>query len=298
MSGKIEKYISTKKELIDRSLSDIFLKNKESKNKLNDSIKYSVLAGGKRLRSVLCLAACETFEKDFVRALPVACAIEMIHTYSLIHDDLPSMDNDDLRRGVPTNHKIYGEATAILAGDALLTDAFNLIINKSRDAGVSGEVLLDVIDIISYAAGSQGMIKGQSIDLEFEGNNKITIEELKYLHSLKTGALIEASVISGALLGGAGDSDLQSLRNYSNNIGLAYQIIDDLIDDDGDKRIGKTKGSDLQKNKPTFKTLLGNSELKDLISALTREAILSLKQISRDTSILENLADYLGQRNY
>ena len=298
MSGKIENYISTKKGLIDKSLSEIFLTTEEGKNKLNESIKYSVLAGGKRLRSVLCLAACETFDNDFVKALPVACAIEMIHTYSLIHDDLPSMDNDDLRRGVPTNHRIYGEATAILAGDALLTDAFNLIINKSRDAGIPGEVLLDVVDIISHAAGSRGMIKGQSIDLEIEGNDEITIEELKYLHSLKTGALIEASVISGALLGGASDSDLQSLRNYSNNIGLAYQVIDDIIDDDGDTRIGKTRGSDLQKNKPTFKTLLENSELKELIRVLTEEAILSLKNISRDTSILENLADYLGQRNY
>ena len=297
MSGNIEHYISTKKEIIDKNLSEIFSTEEKNPTTLNESIKYSVLAGGKRLRSVLCLAACETFNSNYTIAVPVACGIEMIHTYSLIHDDLPSMDNDDLRRGVPTNHKVFGEATAILAGDALLTDAFNLIINNSRANGIKSETILDIVEILSSATGSQGMIKGQSIDLEFEGNSNITIEELRHLHTLKTGALIEASVISGALLGGAGKSDLGCLRNYSCNIGLAYQIIDDAIDDDGDSRTGKTKGSDIQNNKPTFKTLLGNGELNDLISDLTKEAVISLNKIKKDTTILKNLAEYLGKRN-
>ena len=297
MDSDIENYISNKKELIDSTLSQIFPAIEDSKTKFNESMRYSVLAGGKRLRSILCLAACEIFDNDYEKALPVACAIEMIHTYSLIHDDLPSMDDDDLRRGVPANHKIYGEATAILAGDALLTDAFNLIIKNSRPRGISGETLLDIIDNISHAAGSHGMIKGQSIDLEIEGNDEITLEELKCLHSLKTGSLIGASVISGALVGGADDSDLESLRNYSSNIGLAYQIIDDVIDDNSDLRIRKTRGSDLQKNKPTFKTLLGINESKKLVIELTNEAVLFLKSIDRDTTILKNLAEYLSRRN-
>ncbi|MGI9534791.1 MAG: polyprenyl synthetase family protein [Thermodesulfobacteriota bacterium] len=298
MSGNIENYINNKKKLIDTTLSELYPTTENKKSKLSESIRYSLLAGGKRLRSVLCLASCETFNDDYSKALPVACAIEMIHTYSLIHDDLPSMDDDDLRRGVPTNHKIYGEATAILAGDALITDAFNIIIENSRKYGVHGDTLLDVICYISYAAGSQGMIKGQSIDLEIEGNTKITAEELKYLHSLKTGALIEASVISGAVLGGAENTDVECLRDYSKNIGLAYQIIDDVIDDDGDSRIGKTKGSDLQKNKPTFKTLLGDSDSRNLIRELTNKAVLSLKNIGKETNLLKDLAEYLGQRNY
>ena len=179
MSGNIENYINDKKELVDTTLAELFTPTEHNKSKLIDSIRYSLLAGGKRLRSILCLASCETFNNDCSRALPVACSIEMIHTYSLIHDDLPSMDDDDLRRGVPTNHKIYGEATAILAGDALLTDAFNLIIEKSMVLGVQGDTLLEVVSNISYAAGSMGMIKGQSIDLEIEGSEKITIDELK-----------------------------------------------------------------------------------------------------------------------
>ena len=293
MSGNIENYISSRKELIDENLSEIFNSKDKNKNRLNESIEYSILAGGKRLRPVLCLAACETFNNDYIIAVPTACAIEMIHTYSLIHDDLPSMDNDDLRRGVPTNHKVFGEATAILAGDA-----FNLIIKNSRDSGINNQIILDVIENISFAVGSEGMIKGQSIDLEIEGSSNITTEKLRYLHSLKTGALIEASVISGALLGGAADSDIDYLKKYSKNIGLAYQIIDDLIDDDRDTKTGKTKGSDIQNNKPTFKTLLGNSELRELLGELTNEAVHSLDNIKKDTSILNNLAQYLGQRNY
>lgn len=293
--SNIESYISNRKELVNSTLYNIFPLNGSGQTTLDKSVRHSIFAGGKRLRPILCLAACETFDKDYSRALPVACAIEMIHTYSFIHDDLPSMDDDDLRRGVPTNHKVYGEATAILAGDALLTDAFNLIVRNGRLSGIADKTLLDIIDDVSRAAGLQGMVKGQLKDMEVENNGETTFEELKHIHSLKTGSLIETSVISGALVGGAGISDLETLRNYSQSIGLAYQIIDDLIDDNSVLITGKTSGSDTQKNKPVFKR--GDKSNK-LVKELTNKAVLSLKNIDRDTCILQDLAEYLGQRNY
>ncbi len=293
MARDIENYFSGKKELIDSALERIFSPERNGHTKLGVSMRYSILAGGKRIRPILCLACCETFDGDLKKALPVACAIEMVHTYSLIHDDLPSMDNDDMRRGVPTNHKVYGDATAILAGDALLTDAFNLIVREGRKAGIKDATLLDIIDNLSRAAGSDGMIQGQMIDVEAQGSDDIKLEKIKRIHSLKTGKLIEASVISGALVGGAGGSDLKNLRDYSSSIGLAYQIIDDLIDDADDLVTGKTKGSDAKNDKPTFNR---DKASEKLVAELTDKATLSLKKISRDTLILEKLTRYLESR--
>lgn len=294
MDCDIKKYFSDKKELIDFTLNRIFLPKNNSFTKLDESMRYSILAGGKRIRPILCLASCETFDSDCTKALPIACAIEMIHTYSLIHDDLPSMDNDDIRRGVRTNHKVYGDAAAILAGDALLTDAFNLIVAEGKSVGITDGTLLDIIDNISYAAGSHGMIKGQMIDIGIDGDDDLELEEIKRIYSLKTGKLIEASVVSGALVGGACVSDLESLRDYSRSIGLAYQIMDDLIDDTNYLITGKTKGSDAKNGKPTFKR---GEESEQLVLELTNKAILSLKKISRDTHILKGITEYLKGRS-
>ncbi len=293
MDRDIKKYFSDRKKLIDLTLHRIFSPECSDLTKLDESMRYSILAGGKRIRPVLCLASCETFDSDYKKALPVACAIEMVHTYSLIHDDLPSMDNDDIRRGVRTNHKVYGDATAILAGDALLTDAFSLIVAEGKRAGIADGTLLDIIDNISCAAGSHGMIRGQMIDIGVNGNDDIGLEEIKRIYSLKTGKLIEASVISGALVGGARASDLEGLRDYSRSIGLAYQIMDDLIDDTNDLITGKTKGSDTKNDKPTFKRC---EESERLVLELTGKAVLSLKKISRDTRILKGITEYLEGR--
>lgn len=293
MACDIENYFSGKKELIDSALRRIFSPEHNGHTKLSVSMRYSILAGGKRIRPVLCLACCETFDGDLKKAIPVACAIEMVHTYSLIHDDLPSMDNDDMRRGVPTNHKVYGDAAAILAGDALLTDAFNLIVREGRIVGIKDATLLDIIDNLSRAAGSEGMIQGQMIDIEAKGSDDIKLEKIKRIHSLKTGKLIEASVISGALVGGASGPDLKNLRDYSSSIGLVYQIIDDLIDDTNDLVTGKTKGSDAKNDKPTFNR---DEVSEQLVAELTDKASLSLKKISRDTLILEKLTRYLESR--
>lgn len=298
MNSEIESFISEKREIVNKTLQRYYPLKKKNLTQLNESIRYSILADGKRLRPVLCLTTCEAFSGDCTKAINVACAIEMIHTYSLIHDDLPSMDNDTLRRGLPTNHKVYGEALAILAGDSLLTDAFNILANKCFADGLEHSLILKLIEIISDAAGSSGMIAGQALDLDNQGNIDIDVETLDLVNSLKTGAMIEASVVSGAIIGGAMDSDIEKLSVFSRSLGLAYQIIDDILDQEGGAELGKTINSDKKKNKPTYLSILGIEKSEEIANKLTTHAISSLDTTKGNCKRLVEVAEYLVKRKH
>jgi len=213
---------------------------------INEAMRYSLLAGGKRIRPLLCLAACEMVGGDPAVAMPTACALEMIHTMSLIHDDLPSMDNDDFRRGKPTCHKVYGEEIAILAGDALLSRSFEYIARAT--VGVPAERVLRVICDVGKAVGSEGLVAGQVVDIQMEGNGGqgAGLQTLQYIHAHKTGALLEAAVVAGAVLGGADEAQVQRLGRYAQNIGLAFQVVDDILDVTAtSEELGKTAGKDV-----------------------------------------------------
>jgi geranylgeranyl diphosphate synthase type II len=262
---------------------------------LREAMRYSLLAGGKRLRPILCLAACELAGGDPAVAMPTAVALEMIHTMSLIHDDLPAMDNDDLRRGRPTNHKVFGEAIAILAGDALLTRAFEMV--ALRSPGVSAERLLAVVGELALASGAPGLVGGQVVDLQSEGK-LVDLETLEYIHLHKTGALLRACVISGALLGGASQELLAALRTYARGIGLAFQIIDDILDVTASSEVlGKTAGKDEAVDKTTYPKLLGLQESQHRAHQLVTEAKASLAPWETQAQPLLALADFITSRD-
>ena len=267
----------------------------ERPESLREAMRYSLLAGGKRLRPILCLASCELAGGTSALALPTAVALEMIHTMSLIHDDLPAMDNDDLRRGRPTNNKVFGEANAILAGDALLTRAFEMV--ALRSPGVAPERLLRVLGELSLAAGAPGLVGGQVVDLESEGR-QVDLDTLEYIHLHKTGALLQASVLTGALIAGAADDLLAALRTYSRGIGLAFQIIDDILDLTASSAVlGKTAGKDLAADKTTYPKLLGLEESRRRAEALVRESKEALEPWLAQASPLVALADYITSRD-
>ena len=248
----IRSYLKTKRDQIEQALEEYMLKPDGALETHIESLRYSLFAGGKRVRPILCLAASEAVDGFHESIMPVACALECIHTYSLIHDDLPAMDNDDLRRGKPTNHKMFGEAEAILAGDGLLTFAFDLLSDSQLYEKGFDQQRLQVIHIIAKAAGSLGMVGGQSIDIASEGKD-VSFETLRTIHRCKTGALITASVRAGAVFGGANSSQLSALTQYGNNIGLAFQIVDDLLNATGtEEELGKAAGSDLDRQKATY----------------------------------------------
>ncbi|HEX3035742.1 MAG TPA: farnesyl diphosphate synthase [Thermodesulfobacteriota bacterium] len=298
MAFDVENYLSNRKEIVDRKLLELFPGSTDSNNtRLHESMRYSILAGGKRLRPILCIAASEAVGGTLEKALPVACAIEMIHTYSLIHDDLPSMDDDLLRRGLPTNHSVFGEALAILAGDALLADAFFVIVNEGVSSGLPPSIITDVIRDVARAAGSGGMVSGQAHDLALEGR-EVTVELIEMMHSLKTGALIEASIISGGRIGGANEGQLSYLIEYSRALGLAFQIIDDVLDIEGGSETGKTRGADARKRKATYPGLIGLGKAKKVATQLTEKAVLALKDFDERAEPLRQLAFYLGRRRY
>jgi geranylgeranyl diphosphate synthase type II len=258
-------------------------------------MRYSVFAGGKRVRPVLMLAACDAVGGNLEKAIPAACAMEMIHTYSLIHDDLPAMDDDDFRRGNPTNHKVYGEATAILAGDALLTEAFILL---SKDDGGDAAARLKVIQEIATASGSRGMVGGQVVDMESEGKPElIDIATLSYIHTHKTGALIRASVRAGAILAGAGEERLASLTRYAEAIGLAFQIADDILDVEGTtEELGKDAGSDEARGKATYPALVGLEASKARAQELVDMALEALAGFDERAEPLRAIASYIVKR--
>ncbi len=268
----------------------------ERPESLREAMRYSLLAGGKRLRPILCLAACELAGGDSELAMPTAVALEMIHTMSLIHDDLPAMDNDDLRRGRPTNHKVYGDAVAILAGDALLTRAFEMV--ALRSPGVPADRLLKVVGELSLVSGAPGLVGGQVVDLECEGK-QVDLETLEYIHLHKTGALLKACVITGALIGGADDAQLESLRTYARGIGLAFQIVDDILDVTASSDVlGKTAGKDLVADKTTYPKLLGLEESRERARVLISEAKSSLDAFKPAGGGLAQAAPLLALADY
>ncbi|CAI0429260.1 unnamed protein product [Linum tenue] len=227
--------------------------------KIHESMRYSLLAGGKRVRPVLCLAACELVGGNESMAMPAACAVEMIHTMSLIHDDLPCMDNDDLRRGKPTNHIVYGESVAVLAGDALLAFAFEHI-------AVATPKLAKVI-------GGEGLVAGQVVDISSEGNSEVGLKELEFIHIHKTAKLLEGSVVLGAILGGGSDDEVERLRRYARDIGLLFQVVDDILDvTKSSQELGKTAGKDLVADKVTYPKLMGIEKSREFAEKLNEEA--------------------------
>ncbi len=298
MSTDISLYLASLREVIDKELDGILSRADHPVINIQESMRYSVMAGGKRLRPILCISACEALGGQLSKILPIACAIEMVHTYSLIHDDLPSMDDDSLRRGQPTNHTVYGEATAILAGDGLLTDAFSLIAQEGINRGVSDGVVIKVISTLAGAIGSGGMIKGQALDLAIEGRDDIELGELEQMHALKTGALIEASVAIGGYVAGGGDRQIEKLKNYGRSVGLAFQIIDDVIDEEGGARTGKLKGADKRKNKVTYTQLMGVEQSRQSAKALTERAISEIEFLNSSAPRLREIAIYLGDRDH
>ncbi len=283
---------------IDEELFKYFENYCEEYKVIFDSMKYSVENGGKRVRPLLTLLFCEACGGNAEKALPLACAVEYIHTYSLIHDDLPCMDDDDYRRGKPSNHKVYGEAYALLAGDGLLTAAFEKISEGYKEGLYSGDIAIKCVDILSSLAGSRGMIGGQVIDLENEDNPEATLETLRLLDNLKTGALIEAACTLGCIVAGANEQKISAARNFAQKIGLAFQIKDDILDVTSTfEKLGKQTGSDIGNKKSTYVSLLGIEKCQQLVDELTDDALSSL-EFFEDNETLKDYAKYLSKREY
>lgn len=288
-------------ELVEEHLLDFLPEVDHKSDTISKAMKYSLTAGGKRLRPILTLAACEfcDYDVEITQALPYACAVEYIHTYSLIHDDLPAMDDDDLRRGKPTNHKVFGEAVAVLAGDGLLSSAFETM-NKDMLLYFDNPEMLKRRVKASYeivkGAGCKGMIAGQLADIESE-NKQCSVEMLDYIHLNKTAALIKAAVRAGAHLGGADVQKLQDLTTYAECLGLGFQIADDILDITGDEAIlGKKTGADAERNKSTYPALYGLETSRKRLQELTDTALKVLSPYYDDAELLVNIAEDLAVR--
>ena len=280
-------------KLVEENLAEELRLTKSLDENLMRAMEYSLMAGGKRLRPILLMAAADAINGKGEKYLQVACALEMIHTYSLIHDDLPAMDNDDYRRGKLTNHKVFGEAMAILAGDALLTLAFEVVL---RQKNVPTGILFSVLNEISKAAGVAGMVGGQVIDLRSEGV-QVDLTTLKLMHMGKTGALFRAAIRCGALLAQAPDKKLDALTIYAENFGLAFQITDDILDVEGDAQIlGKPTGSDIKNNKSTYVTLTSLADAKKLAQNAVDDALTALENYGSEADFLRELVQYLIDR--
>jgi len=288
-------YLAAKREVVNQTL-EVMLGAPSAEDKLACAMKYSIMAGGKRLRPVLCLAAAETVGGNPYDALPTACALEMIHTYSLIHDDLPAMDDDQLRRGRPTCHVAFDEATAILAGDALLTLAFEQLAANANRRHVSAPKRLDIIRIVAAAAGCRGMIEGQMQDMTSEGG-RLPMASLEKMHLLKTGALIRAAVKCGAILGNGSQTQIDRLDRYARSIGLAFQVTDDILNVEGDPALmGKAVGTDQHRSKTTYPALLGMAESKGLAQKLVSRALQALDIFDNRSEPLRAIAAYVVER--
>jgi geranylgeranyl diphosphate synthase type II len=293
----LKQYINERCQLIDNALNKFLPLETELPGSLHASMRYSLFAGGKRVRPILMLAACEAVGGEIALALPAACAMEMIHTYSLVHDDLPAMDNDDFRRGNPTNHKVYGEAVAILAGDALLTQAF-IVLSSAEYAGmVPAGRMLQVIHEIAGSAGSRGMVGGQTVDMESEGKTDIDLPTVQYIHIHKTGALIKSSVKAGALIGGAEGRELDAMTRYGEAVGLAFQIADDILDIVGTtEELGKDAGSDQARGKATYPAVMGIAAARSRAEELLDMAIEALNPFDHRADPLREIARYVVTR--
>ncbi|ABA88912.1 trans-isoprenyl diphosphate synthase [Syntrophotalea carbinolica DSM 2380] len=291
-------YLKERRAQVDKAL-DTYLPGEDVLPiSLHKAMRYSTFAAGKRIRPILMMAACEAVGGTVDKVMPAACAMEMIHTYSLIHDDLPAMDDDDFRRGRPTCHKVYGDALAILAGDALLTEAFILLSRLGEDGGVSLEAARRVSADIARCAGSMGMVGGQVVDMDSEGK-EIDLATLEYIHTRKTGALILASVQSGAVLGGASSEQVDNLGRYAKAAGLAFQVADDILDIVGDQELlGKDVGSDQERGKATYPALLGLDAARDRAKELRDVALESLSGFDERAEPLRSIAHYIVDRSF
>ncbi len=298
----LKEYLKEKREQVDKALDDYLPKADMYPKALHQAIRYSLFAGGKRIRPILCIASCEAVGGDADAVLPAASAIELVHTYSLIHDDLPAMDNDDFRRGRPTNHKVYGESIAILAGDALLTSAFDMIADKELNNRLEPDTLITVIKMLAAASGSLGMVGGQAADIQASGKD-VELPDVEYIHTHKTGALILASVRIGAIAGAGSRGErpfaptLAALTRFGECIGLAFQIVDDILDIEGNREeIGKDVGSDIAKKKVTYPSVIGISESKKRASELLEMALDSVSAFDEKAEPLRQIAGYIIER--
>ena len=294
---ELQTYLKERAALIERALADTVSAHDGLESRLFEAMRYSLLDGGKRLRPILTLASCEAVGGLIADAISFACGLEMIHTYSLIHDDLPIMDNDDLRHGKPSNHKVYGDAIATLAGDALLTDAFAAVA-RSPLAKKSPAAVLEVVAELSDAAGSRGMVSGQAIDLLGEGR-AMNLEQLEYLHSKKTGALFLAGVVGGARLGGATRPQLDSLSKYARSLGLCFQVVDDLLDVEAStEQMGKRTNKDQAAGKNTYPALIGIEQSRALARDLESRAQAALSSFDHRAEPLRAIASFVVERNH
>ncbi len=289
----LKAYLEERRKLVNRALEAYLPAGRGPASRVVEAMRYSLFVGGKRLRPILCLAAAEAVGGDPGEALPVACALEMIHTYSLIHDDLPAMDDDDLRRGQPTCHKKFDEATAILAGDGLLTEAFQVLaVSAPRFEGREG-MLLEIVEFLSAAAGYQGMVGGQMLDLQAEGR-KVSLKELEAIHRHKTGALLTAALRTGALAGGGRRQEVTLLSGYGEKFGLAFQVTDDLLDVEGEAaEMGKAPGMDEKRQKATYPAVLGVEASRQWARKLVEAAVADLELFGERAEPLRELARYL-----
>ncbi len=298
MTSDLKNYLKNHRERVDSALRSFLPAKRTRPATIHDAMRYSVFAGGKRLRPVLCLAAAEACGGDLELALPPAAAVECIHTYSLIHDDLPCMDDDDLRRGNPASHKKYGEGIAVLAGDALLTIAFEILaqVKATNRYGVG-----DFITELAVAAGSRHLIGGQVLDLEGEGKKvKVSAAELKYIHQSKTAALLRSSCCLGAMAANATPTKLSALSDFGHSLGLAFQVIDDILDvTQSSDKLGKSAGKDQAVDKSTYPALFGLGKSRAEAAKMTAHAHQSLKPLGRKAAgRLHDIADYLLGRDY
>ncbi len=290
---QFQAYLTEKREVIELALTDLLERGEEIPPRLREAMRYSLLGGGKRIRPILCLSACRAAAGVEAPALTVACALEMIHCYSLIHDDLPSMDDDDLRRGRPSLHRAFDEGTATLAGDALLTLAFEVI---ARDRSLTASRAREVIGELATAAGDRGMVGGQQADLDAEGR-EIGREELARIHSRKTGALMVAAAVGGAIAGGGEENLVGLMRTYGRQIGLAFQIKDDLLDVEGEEReLGKAVGQDRRGGKATYPSLRGIEKSREELERATERAQKALATLGEEADPLRQIALFIARR--
>ncbi len=298
MSFLLEPYLKSKRLIVEKCLQEVFKKPGDCPKILWESMKYSIFAGGKRLRPVLCLASAEAVGLPEKAALRIACALELIHTYSLIHDDLPALDNDDYRRGRKTNHKVYGEAMAILAGDGLLTLAFQWLSDPSVYSAKYRENLASVVYELAWHAGYPGMVGGQVEDVISE-KKKPSLSKVLSIHRRKTGALLLSSTRLPALLAGASSAKVKALTEYGRSAGLAFQIVDDILNETGDsKKMGKSAGSDRERGKMTYPTAIGLARSKKEVRRLTEKAVTASKIFGSKGEPLKALVQHMAERTY
>jgi len=288
----LDSYLERWRKRVNRKLDELLPAEDAYPHSLHRAVRYSVFAGGKRLRPILCVAGCEAVGGRGDDAVQMGAAIEMVHTYSLIHDDLPAMDDDDLRRGKPTCHREFGEALAVLAGDALLTEAFAVVaMDADREPWLRNVLVAE----LARAAGTAGMVAGQAVDMEMEGG-KFTLSDVHYIHEHKTAEMIAMSVVTGAMIGGAAGDDTEFLRQYGRKIGLAFQITDDLLNLRGGKDLGKATGTDAQRGKATYPAAAGERAAREEAERLCGEAMMEITGFGKKAEPLKAIAGYVARR--